>query len=310
MCSRSHSRSGRELAARELRVDLRQVLAQARPQLGGDQVPERVRREVAEQPGAPVHVLQHALGGVGHVDAEQPVHALVPRRRQVVDRERALDQRQLELEAQDDVEVVGRLVGVDADQRALDGVDRAVEGVGVDAARDPRAERLAQDRQHPAAERARAADDVLPQPALGLVDAERDRLAERAARELGRDARLVEAVAELVQGGEVGDAEVVQVVAGGDADVGRAERLRERVRRGVEPPAVGVEADRLEHVHHRAALVVDLERAGEDAVVARLVAVARGLGRRASTSASRSWANSGRSSAVVSPGSKSSSSRS
>ena len=109
------------------------------------------------------------------------------------------------------------------------------------------------------------------------MDAERDRLAERAARELGRDARLVEAVAELVQGGEVGDAEVVQVVAGGDADVGGAERLRERVRRGVEPPAVGVEADRLEHLHHRAALVVDLERAGEDAVVAGLVAVARGL---------------------------------
>ena len=46
------------------------------------------------------------------------------------------------------------------------------------------------------------------------------------------------------------------------------ERLRERVRRGVEAPAVGVEADQLEHVHHGAALVGDLERAGEDAVVA------------------------------------------
>ncbi len=110
------------------------------------------------------------------------------------------------------------------------------------------------------------------------MDAERDRLAERAARELGRDAGLVEAVAELVQGGEVRDAEVVEVVAGGDADVGRAERLRERVRRGVEAPAVGVEADLLEHDHQRAALVVDLERAGEDAVVAGLVAVAGGVG--------------------------------
>ena len=95
-----------------------------------------------------------------------------------------------------------------------------------------------------------------------------DRRAERAARELGRDAGLVEAVAELVQRGEVRDAEVVQVVAGGDPDVLRAERLRERVRRRVQAPAVGVEADRLEHVHHRAALVVDLERPGEDAVVA------------------------------------------
>ena len=71
----------RELAAAELRLDLGQVGAGARPQLGGDQVPERVGREVAEQPGAPVHVLQHALRVVGDLDAEQPVHALVPRAR-------------------------------------------------------------------------------------------------------------------------------------------------------------------------------------------------------------------------------------
>ena len=58
----------------------------------------------------------------------------------------------------------------------------------------------------------------------------------------------------------------------------RAERLRERVRRRVQPPAVGVEADRLEDVHHCAALVVDLERAGEDAVVAGLAVVAGDLG--------------------------------
>ena len=102
------------------------------------------------------------------------------------------------------------------------------------------------------------------------MDAERHRRAERAARELRRDAGLVEAVAELVQRGEVRDAEVVQVVARRDAHVLRAERLRERVRRRIQAPAVGVEADRLEHGHHGAALVVDLERAGEGAVVARL----------------------------------------
>ncbi len=84
---------------------------------------------------------------------------------------------------------------------------------------------------------------------------------------------LVEAVAELVQRGEVRDAEVVQVVARRDPDVLRAERLRERVRRRVQAPAVGVEADRLEHGHHGAALVVDLERPGEGAVVARALAV-------------------------------------
>ena len=39
---------------------------------------------------------------------------------QVLERDRALDDLLLELEAQDDVEVVGRLVGLDADQRGLD----------------------------------------------------------------------------------------------------------------------------------------------------------------------------------------------
>ena len=208
-----------------------------------------------------------------------PAAAACPRSRRRAGRRPRASPRpaRAQLEAQDDVEVVRRLVGVDPDQRALDGVDRAIEGVGVDLAeRGP--ELPSQHRQHPAAERARAADDVLPQPALGLVDAERDRLAERAARELGRDLRLVEAVAELMQGGEVRDAEVVQVVARGDAHVRRAERLGERVRRGVQPPAVGVEADRLEHVHDRAALVVDLEGAREDAVVAGVRAGAGGRG--------------------------------
>jgi hypothetical protein len=45
------------------------------------------------------------------------------------------------------------------------------------------------------------------------------------------------------------------------------------MRRRVQAPAVGVEADGLEHDHHRAPLVVDLERPGEGAVVARLGAV-------------------------------------
>ena len=49
--------------------------------------------------------------------------------------------------------------------------------------------------------------------------------------------------------------------------------LRERVRGDVEAPAVGVEADALEHVHDRAALVLDLVRAAERAAVRpRLVA--------------------------------------
>ena len=51
-----------------------------------------------------------------------------------LERDRLRDQFLLELEAQDDVQVVGRLVGLDADQRRLDPVDRAVEALQLDVA--------------------------------------------------------------------------------------------------------------------------------------------------------------------------------
>ena len=143
----------------------------------------------------------------------------------------------------------------------MDRVDPPVELLGRDvvvAGQDP-----GQVRRDPGAEREAAPDQVLPQPALGLVHAEGDRAAERAAGEARRDLRLVEPVAELVQRAEVRAREVVQVVAGGDAHVAAAERLGERVRRHVEAPAVGVEADALEHHHARAPLGLHVDLAAE-----------------------------------------------
>ncbi len=58
-------------------------------------------------------------------------------------------------------------------------------------------------------------------------------------------------------------------VLGREPHVGRGERDRERVDGGIEPEAVGVVADALEHGQHRGALGVDRERAFEDAGVAR-----------------------------------------
>ena len=64
---------------------------------------------------------------VGHVDPEHRAHLVRPRRGQVGRVERALDELELELEAQDDVQRVGQLVGLDADERRRDDVDRLQE---------------------------------------------------------------------------------------------------------------------------------------------------------------------------------------
>ena len=83
----------------------------------------------ADAAAVPVHVLQAAVAVVGRGDAEVGLEARAPGLGQVLDREPALQQLQLQVEAQHDVQIVGHLVGVGADQRALDLVDGAVERV-------------------------------------------------------------------------------------------------------------------------------------------------------------------------------------
>ena len=106
-----------------------------------------------------MHVLEDATGVVGHVDAEQVAHLRVPGLGEIVERERARDRLLLELEAEDDVERVGDLVRVDADQPRRDAVDAAVPRLQVDRL-ELREEPL-QLGQAPAPEGG-AADEVLP----------------------------------------------------------------------------------------------------------------------------------------------------
>ena len=101
------------------------------------------------------------------------LEARVPGVGKVGDGEPAREELLLELEAEDDVEAVARLVGVDADERAANAVDRAMELLERDVA-EPVRERLLHARVEPAPERQRAADDVLPEPALRLVERRRD----------------------------------------------------------------------------------------------------------------------------------------
>ena len=96
-----------------------------------------------------------------------------------------------------------------------------------------RRERRDELRVQPAAERQRAADHVLPETALALVQAGRAARGERGALERRADAALVEPVADLVHAAEQ-RLEVVLVVPRRHPDIGRRERGAERMHGAVE----------------------------------------------------------------------------
>ena len=74
-----------------------------------------------------MRVLQAAARVVRHRNLEELLEARVPRRGQIGHGQFARDQLLLDLEAQDDVQIVGRLVGLDADVRRLHAVDQQPE---------------------------------------------------------------------------------------------------------------------------------------------------------------------------------------
>ncbi len=96
----------------------------------------------------------------------------------------------------------------------------------------------------PLPERARAADHVLPEARLRLVEAERRDVAAERALDGARQALLVETVAGLVQDGEEAGEEVVLALARRQAHVAGREACGERVRRLVQAPSLEVEPDR------------------------------------------------------------------
>src|SRR5438477_104453 len=69
--------------ARELRVEIAQILVRLLEELRGVQVPQSVRREVTDRPIGPVDVLQTPARIVGRGDAKVFLHPLVPRGRDV-----------------------------------------------------------------------------------------------------------------------------------------------------------------------------------------------------------------------------------
>ena len=145
-------------------------------------------------------VLQNAVFVVRHVDAEVFLVKAVPLARQVVYLELAVHHALFELVAHHDVQAVGDLVGLGADEGRLRLIDGAVEFLRRVARK--LGEELAELREHEAREGARAAEQIFIETALALVDAHGDTAVEHRIGEIIRAAGVIERVAALVDNGE------------------------------------------------------------------------------------------------------------
>ena len=146
-----------------------------------------------------------------------------------------------------------------------DAVHRPVELLHGDATEHPRERRLHAGVE-PAPERKRASDDVLPEPALRLVDGARRAVAERRPLEGRANAELDEAVAALVHRREE-RVEVGLVVARREPDVAEAERGHEGMDRAVEAEGVPGPSEPLDELPRERLLRADRERAVHEPVV-------------------------------------------
>ena len=113
-------------------------------------------------------------------------------------RELAVEQRDLELVANEHVQVVGSLVSGDAVDARRDDVDRAVKAAGIETAQQV-GERALERREVVTPKRGAAADMILPEPRLRLVHAHARRVGEQRAVQLTRQPLVVERVAAFVQ---------------------------------------------------------------------------------------------------------------
>ena len=165
------------------------------------------------------------------------------KRRATRDWQKIGKQGQFQLEANDDVQVVSHLVGLDPDQAGRHVVDGGQELVERDIMKDVV--------KHPPGhgepvlpERPASPHRVFPEPRLRLVDAQGDRLAHRRAKMLRRQPLFVERVADLVENPKECIAELTLVVTGRDPGVPRPDPGAEWVGRHVQPAPLKVETRR------------------------------------------------------------------
>ena len=142
-------------------------------------------------------VLQTAVGIVGHIDAEVLFILGVPGGGQVGHGQCALHQGLFQLIAHHDMQGVGQLVGLGADQARFGAVDGAPDLLGGDVGQ-LRGEQLLQRRVQVVDKGAGTAHQVLKQAGLALVNAHRRAVGDDGVVVVGVDVQLIQRVAALV----------------------------------------------------------------------------------------------------------------
>lgn len=231
-----------EAAEAEVGVEAGEVFAGGGHELGGEEVAERIGRKIAEAAHAPVDVLQAALGVVRRGQIEEGLELFAPGGGDIARGEVAGHEGLFEFEAEDDVEVVRRFVGFDANEGAFDiveGEDPVVERDVVDDA----GKHLLRAVEEVFPERAAATDLVFPEAGLRFVNTERAGLAEGRAEVGGVEALFVDAVAGFVEDAEKALVEFAEGVTRGQSTIAGAHAAAEGMRRDIEPTGGEIEAD-------------------------------------------------------------------
>ena len=183
---------------------------------------EGIAREITEVAHRPVDVLQAAVGVIGYIHAEVLFVLGVPCSGQVGHGQRALHQRLLQLIADHDVQRVGQLVSLGADQAGLGAVDGAPDLLGSDIGQLI-GEDFPQGRVEEADKGAAAADKVLKQAGLALVEAHCGAAGHGRVVVGGVDVQLIQCMAALMGNAvEVGEHVALHIV-GRDAHIAAPE---------------------------------------------------------------------------------------
>ena len=238
--------------------------------LGAVGAAQGVGREVAEGAAGPVGILQAAAGVVGHVHPEIFLVEPVPLRRDVPHVQGAADELLFDLIAHHHMQAVGQLVRLGADEGGLGAVDGLVELL-----RRHAGELLGEEFPHPGEdgldEGQGAADDVLVEPGLALVDAH-GHTAGKTGVVVGRiHIQLIPGVPSLVDDGVHGACHVVLLVMGGDAHVLAGEVEGEGVLRLADGAVAPVQLEYFHEVVGELPLGLDGVMEVEEAVVRLLL---------------------------------------